>query len=154
MRGHENNAKVLEIQTSLWAAFDVPTLLEPGRSFVMEGDLFKLRRSGRLKQFRVFLFNNLFVYATARLLKGYYHYHNSMEYHGVFEADCEVAEAGYETEGFGFRVTGPKGVRIFVAKTAADRTKWIDAINACVDKRNVASSHRKSVMSQRLTPAQ
>lgn len=84
LRNHENSSKVLEIQAKLWKMRGMPCLLAPGRTYVMEGDMLKIRTNGILVEVHVFLFSDILVYATkSLLLPGRFHFRNQFEFFGA-----------------------------------------------------------------------
>lgn len=136
---HENNLKVLEIQSSLWKVRGVPALLNPGRRFVLEGDMYKIRRNGLLLPVHVFLFNDLLVYATKTFgLAGKYHYRNQVEFYGVSECDVQAREMSAFISGkqCSFKLTSPQAERVFVVDSLRQRDVWVDTVNKLVVKRH------------------
>lgn len=141
LRSHEDNAKILEIQSMLWTARPggVPiTLLEPGRQFIREGKLLKVRSIGTLREVHVFLFTDILMYcSSSRLLPGRYHYHNHLFFWGASVAEHEARSEGVDHPrvGCAFKVTADNAVRIFIPDTLQERDEWIRAINECRDKK-------------------
>lgn len=146
MKMNEREAKVLEIQSSLWTATGiVPELVRPGRIFVKEGSVSKVRQNGKLKRnYHLFCFNDIVVYATSnRFFKNRFHFHKAIEFFGAFVADVEARQLGALLN-YGecaFKVTGSNGYRIFVVPSDSERRDWISAIN---DLANQNSERRKS----------
>jgi len=149
MRASELEAKILEIQASLWSVTSAaPELVAPGRRFVREGDAAKLRRDGRLhRNYHLFLFNDLVVYATrSPILRGRFHFHRAMEFLGAFPADKEVEDAGVALK-YGeaaFKITGSTGYRIFVVDSDAERREWLRALSALLAERAELAERRSS----------
>jgi hypothetical protein len=138
MTASEMEAKVLEIQSSLWVATgSVPELVVPGRTFVKEGPVAKVRSSGSLKRnYYLFCFNDIVVYATTNpLFRSKYHYHKAIDYYGAFPADEEVRQTGITLK-YGecaFKVTGSNGYRIFVVQSESERRDWLKALTDLAD---------------------
>ena len=146
MADKEMQAKVLEIQSSLWSATEtVPNLVEPGRRFVKEGPVGKLRRDGKVQRnYYLFAFSDVVVYATVSpVLRGRYHFHRMLPFYGAFAADEEVAAAGGPGLKFGeaaFKITGPSGYRIFVVETDAVRREWLGVFMGLVGGRSSSAT--------------
>jgi len=142
----EMEAKVLEIQSSLWAATgSIPELVAPGRIFVKQGPVAKARANGTIKRnYYLFCFNDIVVYATTQsLFRNKYHFHKALDYYGAFPADEEVHNLGIELK-YGesaFKITGSNGYRIFVAQNDAERRDWLKALT---DSAGVKEQRRKS----------
>jgi hypothetical protein len=141
MKQSEAEAKALEIQASLWTATGtIPELITPGRRFVKEGPVSKLRRTGTLKRnFYLFAFNDIVVYATkSPILKGRFHFHKAIQFFGAFEADSEALDCGAQLK-YGecaFKITGSNGYRIFVVDSDSQRREWLKALNDLSEERD------------------
>ena len=139
LKKEDENKKVLDVQESLWSLHkEVPELLSPGRYYVREGLVSKIRSAGSLKRLYLIAFSDMLVYASppTPLLPGRYHYKGSIEYYGVFDGDDEARRLGHLETGQGaFRVTGPKGERVFVVASVLERNAWMEALQRCVDER-------------------
>jgi hypothetical protein len=148
LRRHEDNAKILEIQSALWTTKlgGVPvTLLEPGRLFIREGTLFKVRSIGTLRECKVFLFSDILMYCTSsKLWPGRYHYHNHLEYYGASRGDKEAKELGAVNVGPSFKVTSAQAVRVFICTTEKDCEEWMNLINACASQKRDLDMRRLS----------
>jgi len=151
LRKHENNSKVLEIQSKLWKVRGSPCLLSPGRRYIMEGKMYKIRSSGVLAEVHVFLFSDILVYATQTvLLPGRYHYRNQFEFYGAKVSDIEARQQTAFIHGSqsAFTISSPNGVRTFVCDSQNQRDVWVNTINELItekrDKIRSMEIHRKS----------
>lgn len=141
MSANEKEAKVLEIQSNLWVAMgEVPTLVAPGRTLVMEGPVTKVRPNGTVnKNYYLFAFNDILVLATTNSLFGSkYYFRRTLDYHGAIPADDEATRLGVVLK-FGesaFKVTGASGYRIFVVSSDAKRREWIQALTSCSQEKD------------------
>lgn len=137
MTASDMEAKVLEIQGSLWTATgSVPELVAPGRVFIKEGAVAKVSTAGVIKRnYYLFCFNDIVVYATTNpLFRNKYHFHKALDYYGAFPADDEAKRLGLTLK-YGecaFKVTGSNGYRIFVAGSDAERMDWLRALTDMV----------------------
>ena len=89
----------------------------PGRRFVMEGDMYKIRSNGFLLPIHVFLFSDIVVYATTSFaLPGKFHYRNQLEFYGVAACDEAARKQSVFLSNMqcAFKLTFPAGERIFV----------------------------------------
>lgn len=134
MNASELEAKTLEIQSSLWVATgSIPELVSPGRRFIKQGPVCKVRASGGLQRnYYLFCFNDLVVYATTNtLFPNRYHFHKAIEFYGAFPADEETLALGVKLK-FGetaFKITGSNGYRIFVVFNDSERRDWLKALS-------------------------
>ncbi|GBG34879.1 Rho guanine nucleotide exchange factor, putative [Hondaea fermentalgiana] len=158
LRSHEENAKVLEIQSMLWTARPggVPlTLLEPGRSFVREGKALKIRATGTLREVHVFLFSDILLYcSSSRMWPGRYHYHNHLYFWGASEAEQEARAGGLDHPrvACAFKVTAENAVRIFIPGSLQERDAWIRDINRCRDQKLELDKRNRLLSSTAVRP--
>jgi len=150
LRQHEDNAKILEIQSALWTTRlgGVPvTLLAPGRSFVKEGKLLKVRSIGTTREVHLFLFSDMLLYCTSsRILPGRYHYHNHLEFYGASAGVDEAVRLGCTSvlRKYAFKVTSAQIVRVFLPESEEERDMWINIINECASKKMDLDARRSS----------
>jgi len=150
LRSHESNAKLLEIQNALWTSRlgGVPvTLLAPGRTFVREGKMLKVRSTNTFREVHVFLFTDIFLYCTSsRMWPGRYHYHNHLEFYGASPCPGEVKARGLSHPKLenAFKVTSAQAMRVFIPDTFQERNVWIDLINKCAEDKKALDIRRRS----------
>lgn len=133
MASSELEAKVFEIQSSLWSATAViPELLSPGRVFKKQGPMAKLRSNGQVKRnYYLFAFNDIVVYTTRNpLFKQKFHFRNALDFYGAFPCDDEVPPGKLRYGECAFKITGSNGYRIFIAANDAERREWLEALQS------------------------
>jgi len=147
LRSHEDNARILEVQSSLWASNlnGVPNLLEPGRRLVREGTLTKVRSNGLLREVKVFLFSDIFLYASCWVMYlGRMHYHNHITFYGA-----GILKPGdNHFSNLAFKITSADLIRVFICRSLTERDEWISAINHEATGKRDLDSRRNSARSQ------
>mmetsp|Transcript_10080 Transcript_10080/g.17729 ORF Transcript_10080/g.17729 Transcript_10080/m.17729 type:complete len:464 (+) Transcript_10080:82-1473(+) len=145
---NEDTAKILAIQSSLWSTRPggVPvTLFAPGRHFIREGKLNKVRSIGTLREVRFFLFTDIIMYCTAsRLWPNRLHYHNHLEFYGASDGKQAAQALGCrsDTVDLAFKVTSAEKFRVFIAPSLEERNEWMQLINDCAEKKRDLDKRR------------
>lgn len=129
------NAKILEIQKSLWTTLKaMPELLQPSRVFVREGFVEKLKSNGSLSNGYIFAFNDCIVLTKKSPVLRYFHFESMYEYNGASSGDSAINPSHLKKGKASFKITGPYGERVFVVGSAKERDEWIAELSKCVEE--------------------
>ncbi|KAH9256113.1 hypothetical protein BASA81_005889 [Batrachochytrium salamandrivorans] len=138
LQSSQLEAKVFEIQSSLWSAtVTIPELVSPGRQFRRQGPIAKLRSNGQVKRnYFLFAFNDIVVYTTTNpVFRNKYHFHNALDFYGAFPCDEEVPNGKMKFGECAFKITGSNGYRVFIANSESERTQWLDALQSSANEK-------------------
>ncbi len=139
------NAKILEIQKSLWTTLKaMPELLQPSRVFIREGPVEKVKSNGSLSNGYIFAFNDCIVLTKKSPVLRYFHFESMYEYNGVSNSDSNINPAHVKKGKASFKITGPYGERVFVVSSAKERDEWISELSKCVEESTEKRNKRLS----------
>lgn len=122
----DTNFKVLrDIQARIVGDVNI---IRPGRYFIREGTIGKVCQNGERRQYRLFLFSDALLYASA---KG-----NSYKAHRmIMLAFAHLPEKSVsQHQRFSFRVISPQKTITFFADSLKSKDHWIDAIRRQINR--------------------